>query len=119
MVFIPGGRVVGAGERAVANNVVKTGAQLSTRFVSTSKGLTDLQPTLSRIASGGKFPHRNDGSIFNNIEGLLPKQNIGFYREFVHPTPGITGPGVMRIVTGQNGGMWFTPDHYKTFIPIK
>jgi filamentous hemagglutinin len=63
--------------------------------------LTDLQPTLNRIASGGKFPHRNDGAIFKNLEGLLPKQNTGFYREFVHPTPGITGPGPMRIVTGQ------------------
>jgi len=93
--------------------------QLSTRFVSTSKGVADLQPTLNRIASGGKFPHRNDGSIFKNFEGLLPKQNAGFYREFFHPTSGITGPGPMRIVTGQNGGMWFTPDHYKTFIPIR
>jgi len=105
------------GERDVV--AAKAGTQLSTRFVSTSKGVADLQPTLNRIASGGKFPHRNDGSIFKNFEGLLPKQNAGFYREFVHPTPGITGPGPMRIVTGQNGGMWFTPDHYKTFIPIR
>ncbi|WP_257667143.1 ribonuclease domain-containing protein [Parapedobacter tibetensis] len=103
----------------VVSVAAKGAGQLSTRFVSTSKGLTDLQPTLNRIASGGKFPHRNDGSIFKNLEGLLPKQNSGFYREFVHPTPGVTGPGPMRIVTGQNGQMWFTPDHYKTFIPIR
>lgn len=78
-----------------------------------------VDSALNRIASGGKFPHRNDGSIFKNLEGLLPEQNTGFYREFVHPTPGVAGPGPMRIVTGQNGQMWFTPDHYKTFIPIR
>jgi guanyl-specific ribonuclease Sa len=97
-----------------------TAAKTSTRFLSTAEGVVhDLQPTLNRIASGGKFPHRNDGSIFKNVEGLLPKQNVGYYREFVHPTPGVNGPGAMRVVTGQNGQMWFTPDHYKTFIPIR
>ncbi len=113
--------VVTCSEQVISINgsAAKGGTQLSTRFVSTSKGVTDLQPTLNRIASGGKFPHRNDGSIFKNMEGLLPKQNVGFYQEFVHPTPGLTGPGPMRIVTGQNGNMWFTPDHYKTFIPIR
>ncbi|MBT0813064.1 hypothetical protein KIH41_17380 [Litoribacter ruber] len=108
----------GVGGRTVGN-VAKGSNQLSTRFVSTSKGLTDLKPTLNRISSGSKFPHRNDGSIFKNFEGLLPKQQAGFYREFVHPTPGTHGPGPMRIVTGQNGRIWFTPDHYKTFIPIR
>jgi guanyl-specific ribonuclease Sa len=92
----------------------------STRFVSTAEGVVhDLKPTLDRIASGGKFPHRNDGSIFKSLEGLLPKQNAGYYNEFVHPTLGGKGPGAMRIVTGQGGEMWFTPDHYKTFIPIR
>jgi RHS repeat-associated protein len=95
-------------------------AKTSTRFVTTANGVVhDLKPTLERISSGVKFPHRNDGSIFKNIEGLLPKQNAGYYREFVHPTPGVKGPGAMRVVTGQGGEMWFTPDHYKTFIPIR
>jgi RHS repeat-associated protein len=117
--WLVGGLAVGSLARGTGAMAAKGGSQLSTRFVSTSKGLTDLQPTLNRIASGGKFSHRNDGSIFKNLEGLLPKQNTGFYREFVHPTPRVTGPGPMRIVTGQNGKIWFTPDHYKTFIPIR
>lgn len=42
---------------------------------------------------------------------------MGTYREYVVPTPGIRGPGPMRIVTdGTN--MCFTPNHYRTFIPI-
>ena len=91
----------------------------STRFISTSKGLIDIQPTLTRISKGIKFPHINDGSIFKNVEGLLPKKPVGYYKEFVHPIHGVEGVGAMRIVTGKNGEMFFTPDHYKTFIPIR
>ena len=106
--------------RSWVASAARNAAKTSTRFVSTAEGVVhDLKPTLNRIASGGKFPHRNDGSIFKNVEGLLPKQNAGYYKEFVHPTPRVNGPGAMRIVTGQGGQMWFTPDHYKTFIPIR
>lgn len=82
-------------------------------------GTVDLKPTLDRIKSGGSFPHRNDGSIFGNREGLLPAKPQGYYREFVHPTPGVNGPGPQRVITGQGGEMYYTPDHYQTFIPIK
>jgi RHS repeat-associated protein len=97
----------------------KGSTQLTTRFVSTADGIVDVSPTLNRISSGVKFPHRNDGSIFKNLEGLLPNKPAGYYNEFVHPIPGMKGPGPMRIVTGQGGEMWFTPNHYKTFIPIR
>ena len=88
------------------------------------EGTVDLQITLDRIASGVPFPHRNDGAIFQNLPLLgktipeLPIQPRGYYREFVHPTPGITGPGPQRIVTGRGGEMYYTPDHYRTFIPL-
>jgi guanyl-specific ribonuclease Sa len=81
-------------------------------------GTVDLKPTLDRIKSGGSFPHRNDGSVFGNREGLLPAQPQGYYREYVHPTPGVSGPGPQRVITGQGGEMFYTPDHYQTFIPI-
>lgn len=86
---------------------------------------TDIQPTLNRIAKGGSFPHRNDGSIFKNLppkgqtEPLLPVKLQGYYREYVHPTLGLKGPGAMRIVTGLGGEIYFTPDHYRSFIRIK
>lgn len=44
---------------------------------------------------------------------------VGYYTEYVHPTPGILGPGPQRIVVGQGGEMYYTADHYKTFIPFK
>ncbi|WP_345150407.1 ribonuclease domain-containing protein, partial [Gluconacetobacter asukensis] len=83
------------------------------------QGTVDLQPTLDRIANGEKYPSRNDGSTFNNNEGRLPQEPAGYYKEYVVPTPGIKGVGPQRIVTGQNGETYYTPDHYKTFIFVK
>jgi filamentous hemagglutinin len=71
------------------------------------------------VASPGTNPHPNDGSIFRNKEGQLPAQPQGYYREWVHPTPGVNGPGAQRVVTGAGGEMYFTPDHYKTFIRLQ
>ena len=31
------------------------------------------------------------------------------------PTPEASGPGPQRIVSGQDGDLWYTPDHYETF----
>ncbi len=88
------------------------------------EGTADVQPTLDRIAAGRRFPHRNDGAVFQNrpLPGRsapeLPVQPRGYYTEYVHPTPGVRGPGPQRIVIGQGGEMYYTPDHYQTFIPI-
>ena len=107
-----GGAVArGAPTRFVAGVEVRAGGQ-------TMRGTVDLGPTLKRIESGGSFPHRNDGSVFMNREGLLPNQAQGYYREFVHPTPGVSGPAPQRIIQGQGGEMFYTPNHYRTFIPL-
>lgn len=82
------------------------------------KGTTDLGPTLDRIKTGKKFPHRNDGSIYRNNSKSLPLQRDGYYREYVHPTPGISGPGPQRIIVGEGGELYYTPDHYRSFVPI-
>ena len=82
------------------------------------QGTVDLGPTLDRIKSGGKLPHKNDGSIFRNNGLDLPQKPAGYYTEYVRPTPGISGPGPQRIVVGKGGEMYYTADHYETFIPI-
>jgi guanyl-specific ribonuclease Sa len=79
------------------------------------RGTVDLSETLARIKRGEKDSHPNDGSVFQNREKRLPKQASGYYREWVHPTPGQRGPGPQRIVTGKNGEIYYTPDHYETF----
>jgi guanyl-specific ribonuclease Sa len=79
------------------------------------RGDIDLRPTLDRIRDGRKLSFANDGSIFQNRERRLPRQPEGYYREYVHPTPGLSGPGPQRIVVGEKGDAWYTPDHYRTF----
>ena len=81
----------------------------------TNKAITE---TIETIRNGIKFPHRNDGSIFKNKEGLLPMKEKGYYKEFVVPTPGVKGAGLQRIVTGSKGEIYYTPDHYGTLIKI-
>ena len=90
-----------------------------TRFFDVKGKIVDLKPPLDRIASGKKFPHRNDGAIFKNREGLLPQRPEGYYKEYVVETPGLRGAGPQRVVTGNDGEVFYTPDHYNTFIPIK
>jgi len=113
------------GGEAAVNNIV----QKETRLISNVKvtdratgkvmqGTVDLKPTLDRIKAGGSHTHRNDGSIFQNRNTPLPAQPAGYYREYVHPTPGINGPGPQRIVVGQGGEIFYTPDHYATFIRV-
>ena len=78
-----------------------------------------LGATIQRIRTGGTHPHRNDGTIYQNREGLLPLQPRGYYTEYVHPTPGLgSDAGLQRIVRGNGGDMYYSPDHYTTFLPI-
>jgi hypothetical protein len=82
------------------------------------EGTVDLKPTLDRIQRGVRDPHVRDGSIFRNDQGLLPAKPNGYYREFVHRTPGIDHVGPQRVVIGRGGEVYYTPDHYDSFIPV-
>lgn len=82
------------------------------------RGDVDLGATIDRILAGQAYPSRNDGSVFQNREGRLPKRPGGYYREYVHPTDGVRGPGPQRIVRGAGGEWYYTPDHYGSFIPL-
>lgn len=73
------------------------------------------QQTLSLIARGGPFPYRQDGQVFQNREGILPKKNKGYYHEYTVETPGSEDRGARRIVTGDDGEMYYTDDHYDSF----
>jgi guanyl-specific ribonuclease Sa len=77
--------------------------------------------TLQRIAAGEKDPHRNDGAIFRNIEKLLDKKPYGYYTEYVvrQNQNDRRSPGAQRLVLGREGEIYYTPDHYQTFIRIQ
>lgn len=79
----------------------------------------DLPPealmTIDLIDRGGPFPYRQDGAVFQNRERLLPRQPQGYYHEYTVETPGESDRGARRIVTGENGEMYYTDDHYVSF----
>ena len=80
-----------------------------------SKLPPEARDTLKLIEQGGPFPFDQDGAIFQNREGLLPRQARGYYHEYTVITPGEGDRGARRIVTGQRGELYYTDDHYDSF----
>ncbi|CRZ17076.1 guanyl-specific ribonuclease [Mycolicibacterium neworleansense] len=84
----------------------------------------EADKTVDLIQAGGPFPYpRNDGVVFGNYEGRLPKHERGYYHEYTVPTPGTKHRGKRRIVTGgapQNDPpeYYYTGDHYESFCLI-
>lgn len=70
------------------------------------------------IESGGPFPQRQDGTVFGNREGLLPEQDGGYYHEYTVPTPGSPDRGARRLVTGAADELYYTADHYASFVVV-
>ncbi len=79
----------------------------------------EAHETLALIKRGGPFPYSRDGIVFQNRENLLPAKSRGYYREYTVPTPGVKTRGARRIISGQGGEYYYTPDHYRSFLRIK
>jgi ribonuclease T1 len=75
--------------------------------------------TVRLIERGGPFPFSHDGAVFANREGQLPAEPSGYYHEYTVATPGSPDRGARRIVAGQDGELYYTADHYRTFQRIK
>ncbi|WP_156754240.1 ribonuclease domain-containing protein [Actinokineospora pegani] len=71
--------------------------------------------TYNLIQTGGPFPFDQDGTVFQNREGLLPACSSGYYREYTVITPGSGTRGARRIVAGDGGEHFYTSDHYESF----
>ncbi|SCE28148.1 ribonuclease [Streptomyces sp. OspMP-M43] len=72
--------------------------------------------TLDLIERGGPYPFEQDGTVFQNREGLLPGQSTGYYHEYTVITPGSDTRGARRIVTGEQVEEdYYTADHYASF----
>ena len=77
-----------------------------------------LEAEVERIRKGevyNAYPH--DGTPHNNNRNYLPSGVT--YKEYVVPTPGISGPGPARIVVSSDNNWYYTPDHYHTFLKFK
>jgi hypothetical protein len=57
-------------------------------------------------------------AIFRNREALLPRKPFGYYREYNVDTVGSRGRGKRRLVLGAGGEVYYTDDHYRSFISI-
>jgi guanyl-specific ribonuclease Sa len=102
------------------------------RFVASKQGIIDTQsPALRQQVGDVVGSMRTTGAppsgvyqgglpgkpgVYGNKSGALPPQPLGYYHETdVWP---LSGPrGTERIVTGDGGEAWYTPDHYGTFMP--
>jgi guanyl-specific ribonuclease Sa len=84
--------------------------------------LSQLPPQAAQvwqlIQHGGPFPYRQDGGIFGNREGRLPSRQAGYYREYTVPTPENDDRGPRRLITGRAAELYYTGDHYVTFVAV-
>ncbi|MQA09462.1 MAG: ribonuclease [Pseudonocardiaceae bacterium] len=84
--------------------------------------LSSLPPeasdTVDLIKAGGPYPYPQDGTVFENREGLLPDCEEGYYHEYTVETPGSPDRGARRIVTGSDGEYFYTEDHYESFVLV-
>lgn len=76
------------------------------------------QALLPLIAAGGPFEYSQDGQTFQNREAFLPAQSSGFYREYTVATPASPDRGARRFVVGENGAVFYTQDHYRSFTEV-
>lgn len=86
------------------------------------RALSQLPPQAGQvwqlIEHGGPFPYRQDGVVFGNREGHLPLRQSGFYHEYTVPTPGAHDRGARRLITGGAVELYYTGDHYTSFVVV-
>lgn len=75
--------------------------------------------TLELIHRGGPFPYDRDGTPFQNRERILPLQPRGYYAEYTVRTPGERDRGARRLVVGDDGDVYWTDDHYRSFRQVE
>lgn len=109
--------VVGTWQPAPPEAPAASGAPSATGITAPAWLPPEAVATLQLIQRGGPFPHRQDGTVFQNRERLLPQQPRGYYREYTVRTPGLSHRGARRIVTGGNppAVYYYTEDHYRSF----
>ena len=76
----------------------------------------EARDVIKRIDDGGSFQYRQDGVTFQNRERRLPSEPSGYYREYTVATPGAADRGARRLILGRQGELYYSPDHYKSFL---
>lgn len=79
---------------------------------------SEAAQTWRLIEKGGPFPSNRDGAEFQNRERRLPVKPSKYYREYTVPTPGSDDRGARRLVYGQQRELYYTADHYASFVLV-
>lgn len=80
---------------------------------------SQAKDTWRLIQQGGPYPYpRNDDVVFQNREKVLPSEKTGYYHEYTVKTPGSPDRGPRRLVTGQAKELYYTGDHYASFVVV-
>ena len=104
-----------ASERNLISFSTRKPQTLGLPVIAFAKLPRQAQDTIRLIDRGGPFPYRQDGTVFQNRERLLPRHPSGYYREYTVVTPGESDRGARRIVAGAEGELYYTADHYASF----
>ncbi|MGW5612424.1 ribonuclease [Streptomyces sp. NPDC003877] len=100
----------------VGGSVTATAAPTAVGDICYSALPSQAHDTLDLIEQGGPYPFDQDGTVFQNREGILPSQSSGYYHEYTVITPGSATRGARRIVTGERSQEdYYTADHYASF----
>lgn len=108
--------------------------------VSDERRIRAINDLLAKLAVCTPLPYKNDGIIHSDIHATLPTKPAGFYKEYTLIIPGrktgdgpeavkigdqtfMTGEvlsprGPERLMIGDNREVYYTPDHYKTFVRL-
>lgn len=110
--------LIGVGVPALEDDPAEPSASPAGATVAPAEESAAIAEVLSAIDSNEPLPYAEDGQTFQNREGLLPPQPLGYYREYTVETPGSPDRGARRLVIGDGGETYYTDDHYASFTRI-
>ncbi len=76
---------------------------------------TGLPP--AGIAQGGR--RGSQRAVFQNLERRLPAKPPGYYRESDVWPRGSGSRGAERLVFGREGQVYYSKDHYRSFVRLR
>ncbi len=94
---------------------VRTSVTTRIPLISIDQLPPEASQTIQLIERGGRFPYRQDGTVFGNRERRLPVAPYRTYHEYTVPTPGSSTRGARRIITAPQHVYYYTGDHYRSF----
>jgi ribonuclease T1 len=107
--------ISGSGVTSLSAPPVRTSTVTRIPSISIDRLPPEASETIQLIERGGRFPYRQDGTVFGNRERRLPIAPYRTYHEYTVPTPGLQTRGARRIIAAPQHVYYYTGDHYRSF----